>query len=341
MVDAIYNELADRHTYLQEEISTIYFGGGTPSLLDSDELNKILSTIYEKYSVQSNAEITLEANPEDLAVSKTVELFNLGFNRLSIGVQSFSSEKLKWMNRNHTNEQVLSGYSNARKAGFSNISLDFMYALGDLSYTVKDLKQAINLFPEHISLYGLTIEEGTVFGKWKQSGKLIEQTEESAALQYMTAIKTLQESGYQQYEVSNFCRDDNRSRHNSAYWGGVPYLGVGPGAHSFNKYSRRANIRNNKKYIEGIAKGTLYYDTEVLDSTQLLNERVLTQLRTIGGIDIEAMKRDFQVDLLARHKDVIQQFLDNKLIKVTNNRIALSEQGYLVADEIALQLFSD
>lgn len=341
LVDILCQEIIQRKNYIDERIETIYFGGGTPSLLTSQQLEKILVTIDDNYEISPEAEITLEGNPEDLDFEKTSEIRKLGINRLSIGIQTFDDEKLKWMNRIHSSGQAISAFENARAIGFENISLDLIYALPEAGFDFwkSDLKKMVELQPEHISLYGLTIEEKTVFGNWSNKGKLIEVPEDEAATQYLHAIDFLKSSGYEHYEVSNFGKPGYSSRHNTSYWQGIPYLGIGPGAHSFDGKSRQLNVRNNQKYIRLITSGESYYDTEQLSQTQLLNERILTSLRTHTGIDLHQLKSEFTVDLKDEYADVLSEFERNGFIILMDGFIRLTPNGFLVADEVALRLF--
>jgi len=343
IVQAICHEIDDRSDYVNERIETIYFGGGTPSILSANCLNEILAAIKKSFEVSSSAEITLEANPEDLDKAKLRELRLSGVNRLSIGFQTFSDAKLKWMNRIHSSEEALKSFHNARESGFDNISVDLIYALPDhgLDAWMKDLQLAASFNPEHISIYGLTIEERTVFGKRKISGLLIEEPEEMAAEQYLQTIEVLEANGYKQYEVSNFAKPGFESKHNSSYWAGDKYLGVGPGAHSFDGRSRQFNVRNNAKYLKAISANSSYHESEELSKSQIANERILTRLRTSSGIDLEKFKSDFELNLLAEHQELIEQLRKQNFLKIKEQNLFLTSTGFLVADEIALKLFFD
>lgn len=343
MVRCICAEIEQRSGYLAEVVDTIYFGGGTPSLLSENQLEQILGAINKNFHVSENAEISLEANPEDLLGEKLKSILSLGVNRLSIGVQTFSEDRLKWMNRIHSSDEAISAYRNARNLGFNNISLDLIYAIpeGGEELWESDLKKLTALQPEHISLYGLTIEDRTVFGKKKQKGQLIEVTEDEAAAQYLNSIKILTQKGYEQYEVSNFSKPGFRSQHNSSYWSGKPYLGVGPGAHSFNGKSRQFNIKNNPKYVKLLGSDQPYFESEELTVVQRMNETILTRLRTIDGLNIATFSKDFSVDLFSERKREIAQLRTQNLIQGSDLFLSLTSHGILVADEIALQLFFD
>lgn len=341
MINAIGQEIADRNLYLGDEIKTIYFGGGTPSLLSEMQIQSILSSVKDHFSVSKDVEITLEANPEDLSKEKSDELFKLGINRLSIGIQTFFDNKLKWMNRAHSSAEAKQAFLSARDAGFENISLDLIYARPDegLDAWTSDLNQVVSLNPEHISLYGLTIEEKTVFGKWEKEDKLIQLPEEDAANQYLKAIDYLNKNGFDQYEVSNFSKTGFESKHNGAYWSGTPYLGVGPGAHSFNGKERHINIRSNAKYLNLINKGAQHFEVEHLSRTQRINEQILTSLRTIKGLDFDQLKLQWNIDLMEEHYAFITDLIHQKLVVVEDDKIKLLPSGFLIADEISLRLF--
>ncbi|MFK7953124.1 MAG: radical SAM family heme chaperone HemW [Ekhidna sp.] len=341
MVNAICKEIDARKSYVEENIDTIYFGGGTPSLLTGVQIKSILAEIKNHYSIANNAEITLEANPEDLVKGKSSELLEIGVNRLSIGVQTFHEEKLKWMNRAHSAKEAEQGYLNARREGFQNISLDLIYARPneEAKAWLSDLKRVVNLKPDHISLYGLTIEEKTVFGKWEKDEKLLPLPEEDAASQYLEAIEFLNQSGFQQYEVSNFSKPSFQSKHNGAYWTGTPYLGIGPGAHSFSGQSRHINIRHNAKYMKLIDEDKPHFETEKLSKTQRINEQVLTSLRTIDGLDFQLLESLWGVDLMREHRKFIDDLCDQKMAELENGKLKLLPHGFLIADEISLRLF--
>lgn len=343
MVDAICKEIDRRSDYLSEPINTIYFGGGTPSLLKISEVEAILDKLHHQFSISSNPEITFEANPEDLDIQYCKELRSAGVNRLSIGFQTFENNGLEWMNRAHDAQKAEQSFEHAREAGFENISIDLIYALPKAKEDRWhfDLKKALTIDPEHISLYGLTIEERTVFGKRKKDGQLIELPEEKAAEQYLFAIEHLTSFGYQLYEVSNFAKSGYESKHNTAYWSGVEYLGIGPGAHSFNGHSRQFNIRNNPKYLKSMEVGDQFYEIETLTEIQKLNEHILTSLRKANGLSLATASTKFGVDVLKDHREVLTTYKDHALLVITNDSIRLTAKGFLVADDVALQLFYD
>ena len=341
MVKSIAQEIGGRKDYLNEKIGTIYFGGGTPSLCSQEEIEHILNAIHSNFHLDDQVEITLEANPEDLKTTKAAEFYRTGINRLSIGIQTFDESRLYWMNRAHNSNEAREAYENARVAGFKNISLDLIYAIPDHSQAKweSDLRTVTGLKPEHISLYGLTIEDRTVFGEWEQQNKLVQVPKDEAANQYLFAIDFLKSESYLQYEVSNFGKEGFYSCHNNAYWSGVPYLGVGPGAHSFNGGSRRFNVRSNLKYLNPIRKGNSYYEVETLTKTQRVNEQILTQLRTARGLALKAIEKASGEKFEQLHSEFIHDLKQQNLIKITNDFLSLKPKGFLVADEIALRLF--
>ena len=342
MVDAIQSEIVARKEEINVPIQTIYFGGGTPSLLTLIQIEKLLDAIRQHYKIESDPELTLEANPEDLNPEKSKALFNLGVNRLSIGIQTFDENKLQWMNRIHSATDARNAFENARQAGFENISLDLIYAIPDHDQKEweHDLESITKLEPEHISLYGLTIESQTVFGKWEEKGQLHQLSEDRAAQQYLFAISKLNDKGYIQYEVSNFGKEGLHSRHNHAYWSGEPYLGVGPGAHSFDgNFTRRFNVRNNAKYLKEIEENGGYFELEELSNIQRINERILTELRTKKGIDLRKVEELSDVNLMSHQAQLIDELSAQDFIEIDNHFLRLKPHGFLVADEIALRLF--
>lgn len=342
MVDAISREIRDRKEYLNEEVETVYFGGGTPSLLSGSQLKKLLDTINQNFNVSGKAEITLEANPEDLTEEHSRTLYDCGINRMSIGIQTFDEQKLKWMNRIHSSDEAIEAYEHARAAGFENISLDLIYAIPDHDRDKwkKDLESITSLNPEHISLYGLTIEEKTVFGKWEKDNKLIQVPEDAAAEQYLFAINFLKSKGYNQYEVSNFGKGGYHSRHNHAYWAGTPYLGVGPGAHSFDGQNTRSfNVRNNAKYLKAINENQGFTEHEKLSDIQRINEQILTGLRTKKGVDMNRIASLAGQRLEELHSGFLNEIERKNMIELVDGFLRLKPSGFLVADEIALRLF--
>ena len=342
MVQAIVQELKLQKNYLPEKtVRTIYFGGGTPSILQSREIGNILEAVYKDYEVAAAPEITLEANPDDLSKTKLNELSTMGINRLSIGIQSFEERFLKLLNRAHGPREALQAVENARSAGFDNLNLDLIYAIPhkDHSLWQKDLDLMMKLRPEHLSAYSLTIEENTALGRWTKKGRFSPADDHFSAEQFEQLMETLSEHGYQQYEISNFCLPEKHSRHNTAYWKDKPYLGIGPGAHSYNGKSRQYNILNNPKYIRTLENGNIPFELETLDEEERLNEYLLTSLRTMWGINLNYLQSEFQDDLLKRKNSYLSKISTEGFIEINNQAITLTKNGRLLADKIACDLF--
>ncbi|WPP53150.1 radical SAM family heme chaperone HemW [Catalinimonas niigatensis] len=341
MVEAIILELSIQKNYLEGKINTIYFGGGTPSLLSAEELSKLLDTIFKNFSVSENAEITLEANPDDLNAKKLQMLKSSGINRLSIGIQSFHEPHLKFLNRAHTASEASSCVQQAQDAGFDNISIDLIYAIPSEDHMIweKDLEQAVSLHPQHISSYCLTIEDKTVFGNWLKKGRLKEIGENYSAEQFEMLLQTLQTYGYQQYEISNFCLPDYHSRHNSNYWCRDQYLGVGPGAHSYDGHHRQYNISNNSLYLKSMEKKQIPFEKEVLSPQDQINEYIMTGLRTQWGCDLQKIAQEYHYDLWKENKIYLEGLLRDQKVILQDQHLILTNKGKLLADRIASDLF--
>ena len=342
MVRAMEKELHLQKDFLQNEpIKTIYFGGGTPSLLKGDELQSVLRTVQELHVLNPPTEITLEANPDDLT-PEALHAFSLaGINRLSIGIQTFHDDLLKFMNRAHDSATAINAVDLARKAGFDNISIDLIYAIPgqNNSRWEKDIEQALLLKPEHLSCYSLTIEDKTVFGKWSAAGKLKTVEDDAAAHQLEMLMNHLQTAGYEHYEVSNFARPGFHSRHNSSYWKQEKYLGIGPSAHSYNGVIRQFNINNNHLYLKSIQQNKIPAEREVLTTEDKINEYILTTLRTHWGTDLNRLHQDYSVNILQKNSVYIHELVERDLASLTNNVLTLTRKGKLLADKIASDLF--
>lgn len=342
MVNSIAKELILQKDYLAgERIDTIYLGGGTPSLLTQDELQTLLNVIRSNHNILSGAEITLEANPDDLTPEKLVHLKAAGVNRLSIGIQTFNTARLKSLNRVHDEALAVKSFNDARYAGFENISIDLMYALpGEtLDNWKQDIVQAIELMPEHISCYSLTIEPNTAFGKWAATGRLEPEGDDVAAKHLEILMEMLPPAGYEHYEISNFARPGFESKHNSSYWKGKNYLGVGPSAHSFDGLSRQYNIPNNHLYIKSLRTDAIPYEKEILTRENRINEYILTSLRTSWGTDLALLKSMYAYDLFAENKNYLSALLDKGLVVLEHDIIKLTRAGKLFADKISSDLF--
>lgn len=342
MIEAIARELKLQKNYLQDEdINTIYFGGGTPSLLNKRQINLILSEIYTNYHVTDSPEITLEANPDDLTYDKMAAVKSCGINRLSIGVQSFDDKQLSFMNRAHTAREAIESIRTAKSSGLNNITIDLMYGLPNstLDSWTSDLAQAMALMVPHISAYCLTIEPRTVFGHRHKNKKLNPPEENMVADQFELLVRTLNENGYLHYEISSFCLPDMYSQHNNNYWKFKKYLGVGPSAHSFDGNSRQANFANNHLYLSKINEGAIPCQVEKLTLKDKANEYLLTSLRTHWGCDLYFLKNQFKVNLSKTHAKTIDKYIDAGLIIEKNGVIYLTTRGKLVADNIIRDFF--
>lgn len=343
MMAAISTELLLQKDYLQDEIiETIYWGGGTPSLLTSTEIKLILDTIRSIHRISAEAEITLEANPDDLTPPSLQAFREAGINRLSIGIQTFNTERLKLLNRVHDGAVAVKSFHDAREAGFNNISIDLMYSLpGETNADWKqDVLQAISLNPEHISCYSLTIEEKTAFGKWAAVGKFKAEPDEVSAHHLDILMDELHQAGYEHYEISNFAKPGLYSNHNSNYWRGIKYLGVGPSAHSYNGESRQFNISNNHAYVKAIQAEIIPVEKETLSRENKINEYILTSLRTSWGTDLSFLNQVHGYDLVSKNREYISQLLNKQLVTLENHILKLTNRGKLLADKISSDLFT-
>ena len=342
IVNALNKELILQKSYLgTDTIDTIYFGGGTPTVLSTYDLEILINTIFNIYKVNHNPEITIEANPDDLSTSKSKELKTLGFNRLSIGIQSFDDNTLKYLNRIHDSKDSFKAIKNAKQAGFENINLDLIFAIREdhMDILKDDIDKMVQVHPQHISTYSLTVEENTVFGNWTRKGKIGSVSSDNAALEFEYVMENLGRANYLQYEVSNFSKPGFVSIHNSNYWKEVPYLGIGPSAHSFDGNTRQSNICNNSNYIKSIEKGIIPAVKEDLSKADRINEMLLTGLRTIWGVDLNLIKKRFGVDLEKYNKSYIKDLIRLDLATFNNGKIQLSKKGILIADKICSDLF--
>jgi oxygen-independent coproporphyrinogen-3 oxidase len=340
-VSALLKEIGFQQQYLEHEIiETIYFGGGTPSLLTNDELYSILFELNKSFKINADAEITLEANPDDITVEKLREWKTLGINRLSIGVQSFFDEDLKWMNRSHNAAQALDSITNAFAEGFNNITIDFIYGtstLTDINWK-KNIDKAIEMNIPHLSCYALTVEAKTALAKMIAEKKIKDLDQSDQSRQFLLLMNWLKTAGYEHYEISNFAKPGYRSKHNSSYWQGKKYLGLGPSAHSYNGISRQWNVSNNALYIKSLKKNELIFEKEELTRIQKLNEYIMTSLRTIEGCDLNYVTNEFgqePADKLIKSGKI---YLEKSLLNI-NVKIVLTDQGKLFADGIASDLF--
>lgn len=342
LLDSILKELEIRKDYLgNNSINTIYFGGGTPSILSVSELSGILQKINSLFSIETNAEITLEANPDDLNAEYLKDLKSLGINRLSIGIQSFFDEDLKWMNRRHNASDAENCIKLCQDSGFSNMNIDLIYGLPQL--TVERWQQNLNTFISldvpHLSAYHLTIEPKTVFGYYKRKGRLTEIDEEISLKHYDLLVNTMNTNNYEHYEISNFCKDGKYSRHNTNYWKAGRYLGIGPSAHSFNGTSRQWNVSVNSDYINAINKGETFYEIEKLAENDKFNDYLLTGLRTKWGIDLNFIAKTFGSQYINHLERELIRIVDNDKVTRDKDIVRLTDRGMFLSDNIIAGLF--
>ncbi|MGC6433689.1 MAG: radical SAM family heme chaperone HemW [Crocinitomicaceae bacterium] len=341
MIEAIINEIEVRKDYLVDQnIETLYFGGGTPSLLTFNELSRIIKKVKTSFPDIQLKEITLEANPDDINKTSLIEWKKGGVNRLSIGLQSLKSDDLKWMNRAHTVEEALKCIPLARRNGFDNLTIDLIYGLPNL--TLEDWENAvqwvINQKVPHISAYCLTVEEKTSLHKLVKTNKIKPASEDQQSEQFTLLVNLLQKQGYEQYEVSNFALKGFRSVHNGNYWKGEYYLGIGPSAHSFNGKSRSWNIANNSKYIQLVKEQKQdWIETEVLSHKDRFNELLLTGLRTTDGLKISQLAET--LPFTKEFDQTKSEFIKSGWMIEENGQLKLTKEGLLKADYIASELF--
>lgn len=341
MVAAIIKEIEMRHSELQKEpVENIYFGGGTPSLLSTEEINSIISTVNKNYIVSKNPEITLEANPDDLSTDKLKKLAKSPVNRLSIGIQSFFEEDLKLMNRAHNAKEAKDCIAQATKY-FNNVSIDLIYGIPGLSNErwIKNIETALSFNVPHISSYALTVEPKTALQKFIDNGIVANLDDEQAQEQFQLLLDYLQAADFIHYELSNFGKEGFFSRNNSAYWQGKPYIGIGPSAHSFNRTQRSWNVRNNSIYINSIQNDILPSEVETLTITDCYNEYVMTGLRTIWGVLISKVETDFGVSYKNYLLKQAQKYIEEHLLYIDDDKLLVTKKGKFLSDGIAADLF--
>jgi oxygen-independent coproporphyrinogen-3 oxidase len=341
MFASLSRELEIRKDYIDDPVATVYFGGGTPSLAEAADLALLIEKIRATFDLTEDAEITIEANPDDLTDPKLEALKAIGVNRLSIGIQSFDDTVLRMLNRAHDSSAATTSIASARKAGFDNISIDLIYSIPSQTPVQweRNIIRALDLAPEHISAYSLTIEEKTVFGRWSAKGKIVPVAEDVSAEEFDILLRLLEKAGYEHYEISNFARPGFYSRHNSSYWKREKYLGIGPSAHSFNGSSRQFNVSNNYEYLRAIGRGETPASVEILSEEDQINDFLLTTLRTSWGTDLEKLRRELKYDLMNMRQNYIHTLIQNRLAVVRNDHLILTREGKFVADKISSDLF--
>jgi oxygen-independent coproporphyrinogen-3 oxidase len=342
MVNGIVRELIQRKSYVGNEIiESVYIGGGTPSLLDDMQLAQLFETVYKHFNVSPAAEITLEANPDDLTLTKITALKQTPVNRFSIGVQSFFDDELKWMNRAHTANEAYHVIKNVQDAGFPNITTDLIYGSPTLTNEKwqQNLQTALDLGLEHISSYCLTVEPKTALDVLIKKHKVTAPSEEQAGVQFEMLVNTLEANGFEQYEISNFARNGKYAVHNTNYWKNKIYLGVGPSAHSFNKQTRSWNVASNNLYLKGMQQGETVSETEVLTTENRINEYIMTSLRTIWGLDLNWFEQEFGGEQATLLKTALQQKIEEGTLQQKESFFILTREARILADGIASDLF--
>lgn len=342
LLTAIGQELELQRDYLKgETVETIYFGGGTPSTLTGKEINSILDKINSLHHVSSDAEITLEANPDDLDANKIKELRQTAINRFSIGIQSFFDEDLQWMNRAHNASEARSSIMRAQDAGFENITCDLIYGyplLTDRKWK-DNIQTLIDLKIPHISSYSMTVEPQTALASFIRKKQQQPMNDEQSAEQFLFLIDELKKADFLHYEISNFGKEGWFSKHNSNYWFGKKYLGVGPSAHSFNGETRQWNIANNYKYIDSLINKKIPFEEELLSPSQRLNEYIMTSLRTMWGTDLQKIKNDYGTEFMEEIMHIAKEYIDKQWLTNQDGNLVLTKEGKLYADMIAGELF--
>jgi len=344
LIEALLQEIEHRKDYLEsKQIDTIYFGGGTPSLLSSDELEKIFDKIVSTFDVHPLAEITLEANPDDLHKEKLKAFKQSPINRFSIGIQSFIDDDLQYMNRAHTSIEAIESIYRTQDAGFENISIDLIYGTPTLSNSNwnDNILKAINTQVPHISAYALTVEQHTKLDTLIRKKILAPVDEVKSSEQFIHMIELLETNAFEQYEISNFCKNEQISKHNSSYWKGIPYIGIGPSAHSFDGRSRSWNPASNMKYVQGIRTKMNVRTTEVLTRHDVLNEQIMTGIRTKWGINLMMIENTYGKEVVEEMQYNLQENAQQSWYRIENNVLTLTKEGKLFADKIASDLFFD
>ena len=329
-----------KNEFENDTIETIYFGGGTPSVLTTTEIQFLIDAVYESYSVSENPEITLEANPDDLSNERIIELSKTPINRLSIGIQSFFEDDLTMMNRAHNSAEAIECLEEATKY-FDNISLDLIYGIPGMSNGKwkQNIETALSFGIPHISSYALTVEPKTALSKLIQTGKIAKPQDEVAEEHFKILVETLENNGFIHYELSNFGKENYFSKNNSAYWLGKKYLGIGPSAHSYDGISRSWNVSNNAIYLKSLDENKLPSEIEILSKSDRYNEYIMTGLRTIWGVSLDRIATEFGIEYLNYLQKQAQKFLDDDLLSIENNVLKTTRKGKFLTDGIASDLF--
>lgn len=335
--DAMLKEAEARSNYLgNEPVSTIYFGGGTPSVLGIGELEKILDGLKKRFEAGQESEITIELNPDDITPEYLKGLRHAGFNRISLGIQSWRDEDLVFLSRRHNAEQASAALKETLAAGFQNLTIDLIYGIPGMSLRAweSNLEISLSYDIKHLSAYHLTIEPGTVFGKMKEKGLFKETDEERSNAEFNILVRKTESAGFIHYEISNFGKEGFFSQHNTNYWKQIPYLGLGPSAHSFNGYSRQWNIADVNKYIKYVNEGETFFEKEELDLKTRFNEYVMTSLRTMWGLDLEHIERTFDKESSDYVVNLSEKFIGYGMMKRNEKNLVLTNQGKMISDNI-------
>ena len=341
LVDSIVKECHLRKDYLQNAtINTIYFGGGTPSILNRAQFEQIFEAIFKLFTVADDAEITFEANPDDLTTEFFASIHSLPFNRISIGIQSFNDEDLIRINRRHTGNEAIQAVRNAQQAGFKNLSIDLIYGLPfqTMASWEQQVQTALSLNVQHISAYGLTYEEGTPLWKQREKGLVTAVDDEVMNEMHLHLVDKLKQNGFEAYEISNFSLPNYRSRHNTSYWKQEPYLGVGPSAHSYDIHSRQWNVASITKYIKAVDENSTLFEKEDLSLFDRYNDFVMVSLRTLDGLDVQLMEQEFGNELKSYCLQNIKTFIDSKKVEYSEDRLHLTSEGIQISNFILVQL---
>jgi len=343
VLSSLQKEIVSNANFFNRDdvMDSIYFGGGTPSVLSKNELSSILNALYNQYTIATNAEITFECNPDDLSLSYLADLKSLGVNRLSIGVQSFKDDHLKWMNRSHDSAQSFKCIDMAASVGFTDITLDLIYGIPGLGLQEwqETVERALELPINHLSAYGLTLEPNTPYQRLVDQKKYQSPKDENTSTHFETLVAIIHSKGWEHYEVSNFCKTGNYSRHNTAYWQNKKYLGLGPSAHSFTGTERRWNVSNNAEYISKIAAGEHVFESEFLSVEDRVNEYLLTGLRTKWGVNLAELNSNYGHPVHTLFSTELGDWEKRGWITISQGQLTLTSSGLLFADYIASELF--
>lgn len=337
---ALTGEIELRKDEIKNSLQTIYFGGGTPSLLSENEFNDIISAIHKYYAIETNPEVTLEANPDDVTPEKLLFWKSQGVNRISIGVQSFDNNDLKYLGRRHDAARAHQALRDIIHAGFDNVSADLIHGIpgSDPETVLKSIEEIKNLGVKHLSMYSLTVEKGTILENRINKGVLQNTDEDFQATEYIRAVEKAEACGFLQYEISNFCFPGFESKHNSAYWKGAPYLGLGPSAHSFDGKTRSWNVSDLQQYIAGINDRKPVFESETLNDTDRYNEFLLTRLRMVCGIQLDEMTQLFGEQSVEELKREVHKLNTSDNFNITEKSLALTRSGLLFADRMISEL---